>query len=205
MAVQRLRRDAQVERNRGLLLAAARRVFLARGFHGATLDAIAEEAGFSKGVVYSQFDSKADLFLALLEQRIAERAEENERILREAEDPRAGFATLLARGAERARRERAWELLLLEFRCEAARRPALNRRYAAAHARTVDGVSRVLVRILAAAGQEPPAPPHVLAAFVLGVASGAALENFAEPEALPPDALAALLGPAVGLAPEERT
>src|SRR6185295_9164397 len=57
-------RAEQIERNRGLVLAAARRVFLERGYAGATLDAIAEEAGFSKGVVYSRFGGKADLFLA---------------------------------------------------------------------------------------------------------------------------------------------
>ena len=69
-----------MERNRRLVLEAARRVFLARGYASATLDVIAEEAGFSKGVVYSQFDSKADMFLALLEASISERAEQNERL-----------------------------------------------------------------------------------------------------------------------------
>jgi AcrR family transcriptional regulator len=49
----RLSRPEQVQRNRGLVLEAARRVFLERGYAGATLDAIADEAGFSKGVVYS--------------------------------------------------------------------------------------------------------------------------------------------------------
>src|SRR5438128_1786510 len=67
-------RAAQTERNRQLVLEAARQVFLTQGYHGARLDAIAEEAGFSKGVVYSQFAGKADLFVALLEHRIAERA-----------------------------------------------------------------------------------------------------------------------------------
>ena len=66
----RLRRPEQTERNREVVLSAARRVFLDRGYVGATLEAIAESAGFSKGVVYSQFGSKADLFLALLEERI---------------------------------------------------------------------------------------------------------------------------------------
>ena len=84
MTARKRGREAQVERNRVLLLAAARRVFLARGYHGSTLDAIASEAGFSKGVVYSQFESKSDLFLALLDERIAERAAENERVVREA-------------------------------------------------------------------------------------------------------------------------
>src|SRR6266581_6370182 len=80
MSPVKMSRDEQVERNRQLVLAAARRVFLARGYAGATLDAIAEEAGFSKGVVYSQFDSKADMFLALLEARINERAEQHDRL-----------------------------------------------------------------------------------------------------------------------------
>ena len=78
--MKRLSRTEQVGRNRALVLDAARRVFLARGYHAATLEQIAEEAGFSKGVVYSQFDSKADLFLALLEARISERAVENARL-----------------------------------------------------------------------------------------------------------------------------
>src|ERR1700677_3877481 len=76
----KLSREEQVERNRRLVLEAARRVFLARGYASATLDASAEEAGFSKGVVYSQFASKADMFLALLEASISERAEQNERL-----------------------------------------------------------------------------------------------------------------------------
>src|SRR2546421_532039 len=73
----RLSRAEQNDRNRALLLAAARRVFLARGYYAATLEQIADEAGFSKGVVYSRFASKADMFLALLEDRIAERAAQN--------------------------------------------------------------------------------------------------------------------------------
>src|SRR6202161_3600694 len=99
----RLSRAAQNDRNRPLLFAAARRVFLARGYHAATLEQIADEAGFSKGVVYSRFTSKADMFLALLEDRITERAAENAR----AAATLAGsgdFAALLdlAQRAERA-------------------------------------------------------------------------------------------------------
>src|SRR5580692_1781416 len=73
----RLSRAEQNDRNRALLFAAARRVFLARGYHAATLEQIADEAGFSKGVVYSRFASQADMFLALLEDRITERAAQN--------------------------------------------------------------------------------------------------------------------------------
>src|SRR5579862_9036589 len=55
---------------RQYLLDAAAIVFAREGFHGATLDDIAALAGFSKGAVYSNFKSKDDLFLALLDQSI---------------------------------------------------------------------------------------------------------------------------------------
>ena len=77
----RLTRVEQSQRNRKLVLfgraAAVPRSRLPRSVVGA----IADAAGFSKGVVYSQFESKADLFLALLEQRIDERKGENTRFV----------------------------------------------------------------------------------------------------------------------------
>src|SRR4051794_41907842 len=57
------------------LLDAARRVFLERGYHGASLELVAREAGYTKGAVYSAFASKADLFLALYDREIEARRE----------------------------------------------------------------------------------------------------------------------------------
>src|SRR6266700_3767691 len=141
----RMSRVEQVERNRALVLAAARRVFLGRGYAGASLEAIAEEAGFSKGVVYSQFDSKADLFLELLAARIAERAEQHERLALE-----LGDARLVQAVAEQTdsihQAEPQWSLLVIEFRAHAARVPELNRRYAELHAHTIDRLAGVFGR-----------------------------------------------------------
>ena len=134
----RLSRAEQNDRNRALLLAAALRVFLARGYHAATLEQIADEAGFSKGVVYSRFDSKADMFLALLTDRIAERAAQNAAAAGQLAEP-GGLAALLALAWQAERAAPGWRLLVTEFRVHAARDPGLSRRYAAAHARTVTG------------------------------------------------------------------
>lgn len=49
------------------LLAAARQVFAANGFHSAVMDEIATRAGVSKPVLYQHFPSKLDLYLALLD------------------------------------------------------------------------------------------------------------------------------------------
>jgi AcrR family transcriptional regulator len=59
------RGEAQSETRRQLLRAAGR-LFLRDGFVATSLAQIAEEAGVTKGAVYSNFESKEDLFLALL-------------------------------------------------------------------------------------------------------------------------------------------
>ena len=161
------------------------------------------EAGFSKGVVYSQFESKADLFLALLDERIEERAAENAKVVREADGGAAALAALCALGRGRARKEIDWNLLLLEFRAQAARDPVLNERYAKAHARAIDGIADLLTGIFDAAGVEPSRSPRILATFVLAVGSGANLENLVLPDSLPAAAVIELIERALGLGAEE--
>jgi AcrR family transcriptional regulator len=179
--MKRLSRAEQNERNRGLVLAAARRVFLARGYHAATLDEIADEAGFSRGVVQSRFGNKADLFLALLEERIDERAAQNAQ-LAEGLTGAEGMRVVREHAARRNRAELDWGLLLIEFRVHAARDPELNARYAAAHARTRQGLARVITALYQRAGQLPPLPPDQMAQLVLTVEAGIRLEQAADPE-----------------------
>ena len=61
------RRERERSARRQEILEAARRVFGARGYAGATLDEVAREAEFAKGTLYSYFDSKAELFTALMD------------------------------------------------------------------------------------------------------------------------------------------
>jgi AcrR family transcriptional regulator len=188
----RLSRVEQVERNRGLVLDAARRVFLERGYAGATLEVIAEEAGFSKGVMYSQFASKPDLFLALLERRIAERAEENARV---AADHAGidGLGALLRTNARHTEEGGGWPLLLVEFRVVAARDPALNARYAALHAHAVDQFAEAVRTILARDGLAPVYPPRTFAELIFAVDQGKVLEQAAGAAELRSDVLIDLL------------
>ncbi len=62
------RRNARLPRTarRAQLMAAARDVFVARGYHAAGMDEIAERAGVSKPVLYQHFPGKLDLYLDLL-------------------------------------------------------------------------------------------------------------------------------------------
>jgi len=179
----RLSRAEQNERNRALLLAAARRVFLERGYYAATLDQIADEAGFSKGAVYSRFASKADMFLALLEDRITERAAQNADLVREVAGT-GNFVALLDQAERAERGAPGWRLLVTEFRVHAARDPELNRRYAVLHARTLDGVAQMFAEISKENAGDLPFPPRQLAELWLAIETGRALEQIADPHAL---------------------
>lgn len=68
---QRLPREAR----RRQLLAAAHQVFVAHGYHGASMDEIAEVAEVSKPVLYQHFPGKRELYLALLDVHLAEFSE----------------------------------------------------------------------------------------------------------------------------------
>ncbi len=63
--------DPRITRSRALIMAAATRVFLERGYPGTSVDDIAAEAGVSKRTVYNVFDDKEQLFRAIIGDAIA--------------------------------------------------------------------------------------------------------------------------------------
>ena len=199
----RLTRAEQGERNRELVLAAARRVFLEWGYARATLEVIAEEAGFSKGVVYSQFAGKPDLFLALLERRIVERAELNARVSADLAGL-DGLAALLNSNARRSEEAGDWSRLLIEFRVIASRDQALNARYAELHGRTLDHFTEMIASVLARGGVAPAYSPRAFAELILAIDTGRALELTTGKTELRVEQFVDLLGRAlVPLAAEE--
>src|ERR687889_1471827 len=57
---------------RAAILDAALEVFSGRGYHGASIDEIAQQAGISKALIYEHFPSKKDLHASLLERHVQE-------------------------------------------------------------------------------------------------------------------------------------
>ena len=80
--------SVQESAKRRQILDGARRVFLADGFDGASMNDIARVAGVSKGTLYVYFDSKEALFEALIRE---DRKQQAERLVipAGAADPRA--------------------------------------------------------------------------------------------------------------------
>lgn len=71
-ATRRGRKRLSAEERREAILASALEVFAGRGYHAASIDDIARQAGISKALIYEHFGSKEDLYLRLLEQGAAD-------------------------------------------------------------------------------------------------------------------------------------
>jgi AcrR family transcriptional regulator len=115
---RRLTRQESQAQTRRRLLDAARVVFRAQGFHRASADAIATEAGFTRGALYANFDGKEGLFLALLDEEIDARYA--------ALSAAADEEELATRYCQLLDGDRGWTLALLEFTIHAARNPELG-------------------------------------------------------------------------------
>jgi AcrR family transcriptional regulator len=190
--VSRRSRTEQTEANRNAVLAAAGVVFRKRGYAAATLDQIAETAGFSKGVVYSQFASKADLFLHVLDNRIAQRAAQNDATLEQsdARDPDSVIGLL---HGSLSRSDPAWRLAVTEFRIAAARDPELRRRYDESHRRTVERLAAVFGAVFERTGHSSPVPVEDLAATMLALDVGVGIENASTSRPIPDQSLRVLM------------
>jgi AcrR family transcriptional regulator len=195
---RRLNRAEKREANRERILRAARKVFGARGFHGATIEQIADEAGLSNGAIYYNFESKGDLFLALLEERSEERVRHIRRTLTGG-DGAAGGLREEARDATRSLKEnREWRLLVLEFTAYAARTPAMRPRLRAHERRFKAALAKTLEEHLAGPDGGLPMPPEKLALTASGIANGLALEELADPGSVPDELLGELLAKVFG-------
>jgi AcrR family transcriptional regulator len=63
--VEKLTRERRLQQTRDALVEAATEVFARRGYEGASLEEIAETAGFTRGAIYKHFAGKEELFFAV--------------------------------------------------------------------------------------------------------------------------------------------
>jgi AcrR family transcriptional regulator len=194
----RLTRAQRRDQTRARLLEAAGHVFARRGFHAATIDEVADAAGYTKGAVYSNFASKDALFLALLDQRLAEQLQQVE-ALYAIESTEALRAAMGGRTEQEFAAARDFGVLMAEFSLYAMRNPAAQAELAQRYRQLRGRLAELITRRYARRRTAPPMPPEHLAALVLATDAGLFLQYSAEPGALPwelhADAMLRLLDP----------
>jgi AcrR family transcriptional regulator len=194
----RLTRAQRRQQTRARLLDAAGQVFARRGFHAATVDEVADAAGYTKGAVYSNFANKDELFLALLDQRLAAQLEQVEALyaIESSEELRAA---LRAQTEQEFAAARDFGVLQVEFWLYAMRNPAAQAELANRYGQLRGRLAELITRRHTRRQTSPPMPPEHLAALAIATDAGLFLQYSAEPGALPwelrGDAMLQLLDP----------
>ena len=162
------------------LFEAAAEVFEQQGIGSASIEAIASAAGMTRGAFYSNFGSKDDLIIAMLEDHVERSLQHHRELLAKHREPDDFIAAL--RTAERSRHDPLGrapllhiELILFAARAE-KRRPELAKRLRARRA----VVAEIMV------GQEV-ADPAWASAMVLALEDGFRLHRLIDPASTPAD------------------
>jgi TetR/AcrR family fatty acid metabolism transcriptional regulator len=181
-ATKRRRREETRQR----LLDAALPVFARNGFERATVDEIVREAGYSKGAFYVHFESKEDLFWAMLEERI----EAVQDTLRGAIDIGVPIAEnqrrILNAIFSLDREEKAWSALFMEFAAHAARNEKVRARLAEMYQRWRSFTVEMLRGAREAGKIRADIDIEFTASMIIAIMEGTLIQSRVAPDAVRP-------------------
>jgi AcrR family transcriptional regulator len=180
--VTRLSQAERRRQTRDGLIATGHDVFLERGFHGASLDEIAEQAGYSKGAVYSNFAGKDELFLAVLDAQFERRARVLANVLLDEEQLEDSLRAVARSMSAADEGEPRWTPLLLEFWAHASRRPALRATVSERRERFFTIIAGLIDELGRRHGVEFTIPAKEIARGSNALARGVALDRLLDPD-----------------------
>jgi len=195
---RRLTQAEANKRTRQQLVAAAASVFARKGFAAASLEEIAEAAGYSTGAVYYNFAGKEELFLELIRsgwsQQIERRTEAVTRVFAEAAahggDP---FDALSAFQAGRAGQGSDVSPLVAEFWLYAVRHPEVTGLVAAKLSEQDRGLEPVIAAAMERYGTPDGISPAELTLVAMSLFEGLARRRRMDKDAVPDDLFARVL------------
>jgi AcrR family transcriptional regulator len=179
---RRMTRREKQQHTRSSLLRAASKVFCRRGLEGASIDEVAEEAGFTKGAFYANFRNKEELFLVMLDERFSAELERLDRALAGTEDPRDEARTAAADFIHFARSDPDWPRLYFQFAAHAARDEDFRQELATRQRAMRERLVKVYERWTADFPAAPPLPLEDITAMTYFMADGFLVDQLIEPE-----------------------
>ena len=167
-----LTRKEKQARTRARLMGSAAKLFCHRGLEQASVEDIAQDAGFTKGAFYSNFKSKEELFLAMLDEKFGEEIERIDASLQTDESPDEAARHAGEDFVRSFRADPEWMRLYMEFIAYAARNEAFREEFLtrckAMNARLEEVYRRWHDRI----GISPPMPLAEITQMVSMMADG---------------------------------
>ena len=182
---ERLSRQENRALTRAKLLKIGRRHFLTKGYTDTVLEQVAEEAGFSRGALYSNFRGKEDLFLAVFENDLHLHFSHYYRVL-DSDIPaperiRAFRKAFLHHGTSRE-----WGILRTELEVGALRSEALRKRFAQIHRRDLENAMALVQKAMETGDMAPDIPVEEFVLTVQSFMMGLSLKQRLLARDLPP-------------------
>lgn len=179
MTLTRADRQAQT---RGALLDAAAEVFRDRGLEGGSIDEISQRAGFTKGAFYANFESKQDLYLAMLDERFGAEMDRLDASLAGSGEPGDEARAAAEQFIRLAHEDSDWSRLFFEFTAYAVRDEGFRRALAERYGENQQRMVGVLERWIGGLPAQPPIPIAEIAKMTFAMANGYLIEQLIDPE-----------------------
>jgi len=200
-------RSARREATRQRILDAARIVFAEKGVIGATIEDICEQAGFTRGAVYSNFVDKEDVLQAVVD-REHERLlahldasfEDVDREIAEAPDLESAIAGVVDRLLRSIPLDRQLALVQAELEIHAIRRPDTAGPFVAANDRFRERIGAFIVEAMRRHGRAPVVSAADITDTVVAIVERSVRRAAIAGGGADPDAMASAVLPHVLLA-----
>jgi len=175
------RRERQALTRERLISVAADEL-IRSGYRGTSLERVAEAAGFSKGAVYSNFASKEDLVLAVLDQRYLHRLDTLRDRLAASPEAVEDRLAAFSRWWEELITEQGWGELIFELASHSRDKPDVQEQMRLRERKIVDYVALLLQGEADRFGLALAMPAHDLATVLVSLGSGLSFSSMLEPD-----------------------
>lgn len=192
MSRVRLTREQSRDQTRQRLLDAAQSIFLSKGFVAASVEDIAEQAGYTRGAFYSNFSSKSELFLQLLK-RDHENVMADMRAIFEGGESRSQMEARVLDYYSKHFRENDCFLLWMEGKLQAARDPDFRVGFVACLRELRAATTEYIRQFSAQVGTPLPLPAEQLAVGLLALSDGMQFSVAFDPQAVTAEMTEAVL------------
>jgi AcrR family transcriptional regulator len=173
------RREKQ-QQTRNSLLRAACELFCHNGLEGASVDQVAQAAGYTKGAFYANFRSKEELFLVMLDERFASELERIDEALSGTEEPHTEAQRAAAEFIHFAGDEH-WPRLYFQFVAHAARDDDFRQELATRQQAMREKLVETLTRWKAKHDTKSSLPLQDITAMIYCMADGFLVDRMIEP------------------------
>lgn len=185
MAKKRLTREESKQQTRRELLKVASEMFAKQGFYSTSVDKIAEEAGYSKGAVYSNFGSKEDLFLSVFKENQKEDLQ-NFKSIAEEYNSLDEFINMIENYHQYERKENEdWSILKLEFLLYAMRDESVSKKLAPILEESRTQITNILKKFYQTKNQKQLVSIDKLAFLLLSLDIGIGIQSYVDEESIP--------------------